>query len=71
MFELFKLLEACAHIAHPIVINDSILFVYEDKKVTLKATMAENVYDVFEDDKFFESMTEKEILTKYKIQTAV
>lgn len=68
MFELYKLLEACAHIEHPVVIEDSLLFVFEGKKVKIEASMANSIYDVFENDKFFESMTKKEILEKYKIE---
>ncbi len=67
MFELFKLLEACAHIAHPVVIKDSLLFVYLGEKVEIKESLVKDIYDVYENDQYIETMTKKEILEKYKI----
>ena len=68
MFELFKLLDARAHISYPIVINNTILFVFEDKKITLQATQVTDIYDVFQNDKYQESMTENEIISKFQLK---
>ncbi len=65
MFELFKKLDASAHVAHAVVINNSILFVYQDTKITLQATLVEGIYDVYEEGVYLEAMTEKEILGKF------
>lgn len=67
MFELFKMLDACAHINSPINIENTILFVYESVKVSLYQSAVENIYDVYENNIYIETMTEKEILEKYKI----
>lgn len=68
MFELYKLLEACTHIEHPVVIEDSLLFVHLGIKVEIKESFVNDIYDVYENDQYIETMTVKEILVKYKIQ---
>ena len=68
MFELYKLLETCAHIEHPVVIEDSLLFVYLGVKVEIKESFVNDIYDVYENDVYIETMSKKEILEKFKIQ---
>lgn len=50
MFELFKMLEAAEHIHEAIVIGDSILFTFENKKIRLQATNVEDVFKLLEED---------------------
>lgn len=68
MFELFKLLDASAHITHAVVINDSILFVHNGTQITLKATLVEGIYDMYEEGVYMEAMTEKEIISKFQLK---